>query len=429
MSQFSRNALALLVCTATMLGCESDQPFEPGAGDPDPSFARGAGTALVAPSNPSATAASASQIDVRWQDNSTNESRFEIHRSSGGPAGTYSLVASPGSNVTFYRDGGLQSATQYCYRIRAVRSTGKNSTFSPFSDAACGTTAASEPSMAPPSNLAVSGFSPTRIDLSWRDGSTDETRFEVFHSIAVTQTEFQFLSVVSQNVTTFSHPELIAGTEHCYKVRAVRVTGTIEVSSAFSNTVCAPTFPAPAYDLEIIPAGGGGIIITWSAIGLYFRIEKSTDSGASWSVAGTVYNTGMFVAEAQGDQPTCLRVINYNDSGEAAPSNIVCAVRPTSPSSLFAVTIDAETYELRWTDNSVVEDSYEVWMVTEDWSCTGEHSGVWSGESRLAVLPANSTSFRVGGVLGGDICGASASLEVRAVKDGSYTSGWYLIDP
>lgn len=429
MTALLRTSLGLLACAALLHGCTGDQPFDPGAGEADPSFARATASGLIAPSNASASGASGSQIDLGWQDNSSNESRFEIHRSSGGPAGTYSLVATTGSNSTSYRDWGLQSAAQYCYKVRAVRATGKNVTFSPFSNAACATTTAADQSLPAPVNLSVADYTPTRIDIRWQDRSSEETGFEVFHADAGSEATYVFLGSVAQNGTTFSHAGLIAGTNHCYKVRAVRVTATSSVASAFSNIVCAPTFPAPAYDTRVLPSGGGNIIIYWTAIGLYFRIEKSTDAGATWSVAGTVYNDRVFSTAAESEQLTCLRVINYNDSGEAAPSNIACAIPPAAPSALAVTAVDAETLELTWRDNSGVEDGYEVWFMSDQWSCTGEHSGVYNYEERVAVLPANSTSHRVSGMLGGDVCAVTSWYEVRAMKDGSYTSTTVIIDP
>jgi hypothetical protein len=51
-------------------------------------FTAMAQAALAPPTNPNAVSYSASRIDITWQDQSTNETGFEIARSSTGPYGT-----------------------------------------------------------------------------------------------------------------------------------------------------------------------------------------------------------------------------------------------------------------------------------------------------------------------------------------------------
>jgi TolB protein len=83
---------------------------------------------------------SASAIAVSWQDNSTNETGFEVYRSTTGPSGAFALLASTAANVTAYSDGGLSGSSQYCYEVRAVRTRGGKTSYSAFSSAACATT-------------------------------------------------------------------------------------------------------------------------------------------------------------------------------------------------------------------------------------------------------------------------------------------------
>jgi uncharacterized delta-60 repeat protein len=89
-----------------------------------------------APSNLSATAISASQINLGWTDNSSNESGFKIERKTG-IGGTYSQIATVGANVTTYSNTtGLDPSTQYCYRVRSYNANGD----SPYSNESCATT-------------------------------------------------------------------------------------------------------------------------------------------------------------------------------------------------------------------------------------------------------------------------------------------------
>ncbi|HMO57484.1 MAG TPA: S8 family serine peptidase, partial [Roseiflexaceae bacterium] len=81
-------------------------------------------SAPAAPSNLSATALSASQVDLTWSDNSTNEGNFHIERCSGNNCSNFSEIAIVASNTTSYRDTGLARQTFYRYRVRASNTSG-----------------------------------------------------------------------------------------------------------------------------------------------------------------------------------------------------------------------------------------------------------------------------------------------------------------
>jgi hypothetical protein len=68
------------------------------------------------PSNLLASAASITQINLSWADNSNNEGGFKIERWNGS---SYSQINTVGANVTTYADSGLSPSTTYHYRVRA----------------------------------------------------------------------------------------------------------------------------------------------------------------------------------------------------------------------------------------------------------------------------------------------------------------------
>src|SRR5207249_554538 len=103
-----------------------------------------------APSNSQVVAVSDSRIDVSWQDNSANETGFEVHRSADGSNGVFTLVATTTAGVTTRGDLGLNPSTQYCYKVRAFKTADGQTRYSSFSNTACATTLAPPPPPALP---------------------------------------------------------------------------------------------------------------------------------------------------------------------------------------------------------------------------------------------------------------------------------------
>ena len=78
----------------------------------------------AAPSALTASAASSSQIDLMWSDNSLDETGFEIERSLDGV--NFSWIASVGADITDYQDMGLSSSTTYYYQVAAINGGGNS---------------------------------------------------------------------------------------------------------------------------------------------------------------------------------------------------------------------------------------------------------------------------------------------------------------
>jgi streptogramin lyase len=76
----------------------------------------------VAPAGLMAKAASSSQINLSWTDNSSNETAFAIWRKSG--TADFAPIAALPPNTTRYADTGLRPKTTYVYRVRASNNGG-----------------------------------------------------------------------------------------------------------------------------------------------------------------------------------------------------------------------------------------------------------------------------------------------------------------
>jgi hypothetical protein len=68
-------------------------------------------------------AAPPAQLTLTWKDNSNNEDNFAIERKTG-TTGTYGQIALVGANFTSYIDTNLYHWATYCYRVRAINTSG-----------------------------------------------------------------------------------------------------------------------------------------------------------------------------------------------------------------------------------------------------------------------------------------------------------------
>jgi lysophospholipase L1-like esterase len=88
------------------------------------------GVASTSPNPPSllnASAASSSAISLTWQDNSNNETGFEIYHSSTSGSG-YTILTTTGADVTTFTHNGLTASSIHYYQVRAINGQG-NSAF------------------------------------------------------------------------------------------------------------------------------------------------------------------------------------------------------------------------------------------------------------------------------------------------------------
>ncbi len=230
----------LAIVLLSSVACDQVQPLGPAL---EVRAATASGSIVNGPSNLSAIAVSVSRIDLSWQDHSTNESGFEVQRSTTGASGAFTLRASLAANTTALSDSGLAASTQYCYKVRALQTKGSKTYLSPFSATACTTTPAPPPPPGPPNAPsgvgAIATFSTAGVSVSWADNSTNEDGFRIERS---TDSSVTWTILITTSSTMVSDTGTAVEQQVCYRVFAFNAFG----DSPSSNTACILPLAGPS---------------------------------------------------------------------------------------------------------------------------------------------------------------------------------------
>ncbi|MBI5729858.1 MAG: fibronectin type III domain-containing protein [Ignavibacteriales bacterium] len=182
-------------------------------------------TAPTSPTSLAATAVSSSQINLTWQDNSTDETGFKIDRKQN-PSDAWTNITTTNANITSFSNTSLTDGIKYYYRIYAFNSNG-NSNFSNEVNAVT--------TMLAPTNLTVQTVN-SQVTLNWTDNSQGEDGYTIERKQGSTG-QFVKVSDVNKNVSTYTETPLNDGTKYYYRVYAFNSNG----NSGFSNEVNAVT--------------------------------------------------------------------------------------------------------------------------------------------------------------------------------------------
>jgi chitodextrinase len=288
-------------------------------------------TTPTAPSNPSASAVSSSEIDVFWQDNSNNESGFTVEKAASA-SGPWTQIGSVGANVTTYAHTGLTASTTYYYRVRGYNSAG-NSGYSTTASAAT----PAPPDTTPPSipgGVSATANSTSQITVKW-NASTDTGG----SGLAGYQVYRDGTLVTTTTATSYVDTGLSSSAQYCYSIVASDNAGN---NSSASSQSCATTPAPPDTTAPSVPSNVSAtatlatqITVTWSA---------STDSGGSGLAGYEVYRNGTLVGTPTatsyvdtGLAPNtqyCYTIIASDNAGNNSSSSAQgCATTPSAPVS------------------------------------------------------------------------------------------------
>ena len=314
-------------------------------------------TIVNPPSNIQLVSSSSNSVNLKWTDNSSNESGMELQRlsSSGNVLKSISLAA----NTSQYTDNGLNSNTTYKYRVRAINGV----VFSDFSNIISVTTGQTAP--AAPGNLTVVSANGNSVSLSWKDNSSNESGFEI-QRLNSSGTLEKSVSI-GANSTSYTDNGLQSSTTYSYRVRAINTAG----NSSFSNTVSAVTkelvtAPSTPTNLKATSVTSNSVIISWtdnSNNEAGFHIERLNNSGTILKSDNVGANVTSYNDNGLSESTVYMyRLTAYNPGGSSGYSDILSVttkVAELSPITNFVLNCSSwDRFCFAWNDNSNDETGY-----------------------------------------------------------------------
>jgi hypothetical protein len=232
--------------------------------------------------NLTATAVSASQINLSWTDNSEREDGRRVMRWNGT---AWVEIANLAPNVTSFADTGRSASSTYYYLLTTYNNGGSAS--APYVSATT-LSGSSTPSLpAAPTNLNASAVSSSQINLSWSDNATNESGYRIDRS-PNGSTSWAQVGQVSPNITSFQNSGLGAGT-YFYRVYGYNSGG----NSGYSNTASATVGAAQKTALLVVGStslntGDASVKSRLEALGFTVTVKAASSSSTADATGKTL---------------------------------------------------------------------------------------------------------------------------------------------
>jgi hypothetical protein len=163
---------------------------------------------------------------LAWTDNATDETGFEVERSTDGT--NFTKIADVATNATSYQSIGLNASTRYWYRVRAKNTAG-NSSFSNIADATTQAPSAGG-TLEAPRNLIATPIDFDLVRLSWIPVDKAATSIIIERSTSPTS-GFVQIGQVPADAITFADRDVLAVANHYYRIKSINAVN----SSPYSN--------------------------------------------------------------------------------------------------------------------------------------------------------------------------------------------------
>ena len=338
-----------------------------------------------APGDLTAATLGAHRIRLEWTDRSSDETGFRIRRAT---VGTWTQRAEVQAGVTSWEDDGLEPGTVYRYQVQAC-SEGGCSNFS-----AEASTRTDDLPPGTPTALAAEALSPSRVRLTWQDGTGVVEEVRVQRRTGGSWTE---VGTTEGGVETFEDSNALPATGHEYRLRACNGGGCSPLTGIIGvTTPDAP--PAAPGGLSASASGADRIQLAWQDLSsneTHFEIERREGSGA-WGAAASV-GPGTTSYQDTGLATATLFAYRIRACGDAGcsdwhgPASATTGLpAPTAPGSLAATPAGATSITLTWQDLSSDETGFEIQRRV--------NGGGWAS---IHTTPASATTWQDNGVTAG----------------------------
>jgi len=267
----------------------------------------------------------ANSISLSWNTVENAEQYEVFHRMDDESSFTALTTVSSGTN---YIHESLEPGHHHYYQVRAISTELGSGAFSNTVDQllAPGT----------PGNFQTISPDSSHIDLSWN---------AVFGADSYEISRDGGAWVDVGNVLSWTDDTVEAGTEYCYRVRAVNATGEGPESTASCATP--PVDGAPA-NLQALAVSATEINVSWDAVNGAVGYKIRIDSG-SWNDIGNVTNyqhSGLGVGTQH-----CYEVLAYSSGGADGPSAgpaCVTTLVTGAPANLQATAVSTTEIDVSW---------------------------------------------------------------------------------
>jgi fibronectin type 3 domain-containing protein len=367
-------------------------------------------TVPAAPDGLTATAVSATQINLSWMNHASNIYYTYVAQSTDGT--NWTQIATIYAAATSYTaTGPFNGSTMYDYRVWTYSWPGGNSAYSPVASV----TTPAYPNR-PTLNSATAASDMTAV-LSWT-ASGGATGYRAERSSNGGST-WVTAGTTASSATTFTDTGLSEATSYTYRVFATNSVG----DSATSNTLSAATMPSAPTGLIATPVSGAQINLSWtdhSSSAYYYYVEQSSD-GVSWgqiaSLYGSATNSYMATGPFNGSTTYYFRVHAYAYTGgnsAYATASVTTPAFPNQPAISSATAQSDTSVALSWGDVAG-ETGFRVERSANNgstWTTAGAVAAGVTSFTDTGLSESNSYTYRVTAT---NAVGSSAPSATRSV--------------
>ena len=211
----------------------------------------------AAPVLNSASAVSATEVDLGWTNNATNATGNRILRCTGVACTPSTSIASLAATANSYKDTSVAANTTYGYAVEAFNGSGVKD-----SNVMSATTPLPPPP-SPPTFKSATPVSSTEIDLAWNNNATNAAGIRILRCSG-TCTPSSSIATLAATATSYSNTGLSAAQTFTYVIEAFNGGGMGDSASRTATTQNASQLPAA----PVLQVGSAGknfkLTLTWT---------------------------------------------------------------------------------------------------------------------------------------------------------------------